>query len=126
MTTHGSAQPEYCTVAEAAQLLRVSKPTVWRWIQSGRLAATRIGPRVVRVRRAAIDRLACESDAPSHEPWWKRYAVRLGDPTVSEDDLMADIDSINDRIVAEREGVPLPDDTVALIHEVRRERDERW
>lgn len=100
-------------------MLRVSKPTVWRWIQSGRLRATRIGPRVVRVRRAAIDHLMCDGDTPSNEPWWKRYAIQLGDPTVSESELMADIDSINKKILARRGGKPF-ESSLPLIHESRR------
>lgn len=37
------------TVAEAASILGVSKRTIRRWIQAGRLASIRIGSRVVRI-----------------------------------------------------------------------------
>jgi hypothetical protein len=45
---------------------------------------------------------------------------------MSESELIAELDAINDRIEEERSGAPLVDDTVALIHQIRRERDERW
>ena len=43
-------QETYLTVAEAAGQLRVSRTTVWRWIESGRLAAYRAGGRTIRIR----------------------------------------------------------------------------
>ncbi len=42
------------TVAEAATLLQVSPSTVWRWIEAGRLTASRVGPRSIRIRREDI------------------------------------------------------------------------
>ncbi len=42
---------EYCTISEAAQLLRVSRSTVWRWIEAGELMAYRVGTRTIRIRR---------------------------------------------------------------------------
>jgi excisionase family DNA binding protein len=38
------------SVAEAAEFLRVSQSTVWRWINAGRLRAYRVGPKRVRLR----------------------------------------------------------------------------
>ena len=40
----------YLSVSEAARLLGVSRTTVWRWIDKGRLRAYRIGTRTVRIR----------------------------------------------------------------------------
>jgi excisionase family DNA binding protein len=40
---------EYLTVAEAAELLKVHKSTIWRWIESGSLPAYRVGRRGVRL-----------------------------------------------------------------------------
>lgn len=41
---------EYATVAEAARRLRLSPSTVWRWIDSGKLTAYRIGPKAIRIK----------------------------------------------------------------------------
>ena len=58
-------------------------------------------------------------------PGGERYVTRLGDPDVPEEELMARIEAINDQILGDRGGLPL-DDSLAEIHEVRRERDEQW
>ena len=42
---------------ETAQELGVSEKTVERWIAEGRLEAYRIGPRLVRVKRASLQSL---------------------------------------------------------------------
>jgi excisionase family DNA binding protein len=39
----------YYTVAEAAQKLKVSHATVWRWIDAGKLPAYRVGPKTIRI-----------------------------------------------------------------------------
>ena len=48
--THGASDPELCSVAEAADLLRVHPKTILRYIRDKRLPATRIGKshRIVR------------------------------------------------------------------------------
>jgi excisionase family DNA binding protein len=45
----------YFTVAEAARKLRVSHSTVWRWIDSGRLPAYRVGPKAIRIREQDLE-----------------------------------------------------------------------
>lgn len=49
--------PAFATIAEAADLLQVSPKTVRRYIAAGRLTAVRIGPRLVRVELASLERL---------------------------------------------------------------------
>lgn len=52
-----ATEVELMTVAQVAQQLRVSEPTVRRWISKGELPAARIGPRcLVRVRRADVEK----------------------------------------------------------------------
>jgi len=50
-----SSEDEYLTVAEIAELLKVNQQTVRNWIADGALAAVRVGPRRVRVRRTDLD-----------------------------------------------------------------------
>ena len=40
----------YLSVTEAARLLGVSRTTVWRWIDKGRLRAYRVGSRTIRIK----------------------------------------------------------------------------
>ncbi|MCP9451563.1 MAG: helix-turn-helix domain-containing protein [Nitrospira sp.] len=44
-------------VQEAARLLNVSKWTIYRWIEEGRLRATKIGGSSLRVFRTSVDDL---------------------------------------------------------------------
>ena len=118
MTT---SEHEYLTIAEAAALLRVSTSTVRRSIQAGKMRSLRFGDRGVRIRRGDLEGLGAVS-IPG-QPWWKAYSVRLHDPSLSEEAWLKDIEEINDRILAERGGVPLPD-SLPLLHEARTERDE--
>ena len=48
---------EYVTVPQAARLLKVSTPTVWRWIKAGKLPALRVGERSVRIKGSDLDRV---------------------------------------------------------------------
>ncbi len=127
MITHETTESEYCTVAEAAQLFRVSKPTVWRWIASGRLPAVRRGPRAIRIRRADLDLVTqpVRPRRPMTLAELEPYIIHGGgDPTRSPAEVMASIKAINKRILARRGGKPF-ESSVPLIHEARRERDER-
>lgn len=47
----------YITVAEAAELLKVSRSTLWRWIDQGELPAYRFGQRRVLIKREDLGRL---------------------------------------------------------------------
>lgn len=126
MITHETAEPEYCTIAEAAELLRVSKPTVARWIDSGRLPAKRFGSRVIRILRADLRDMA-EPIGPRRKMTREeieRYTIGSVSGTRSEKEVMASIEAINKRILARRSGKPF-ESSVPLIHEARRERDER-
>ena len=44
------------TAAEVADLCRVTKTTVFRWVAAGDLEALRLGARVIRFRRTDLDR----------------------------------------------------------------------
>ena len=115
------------TVSEAAAELRVSKPTIRRWIDAGRLRAVRLGPRTVRIRRADLRRLAQtrrSGQAMTLQELEPYIVSRGGDPSRSPSEVMASIAAIHERILARRGGRPLPS-SLRLIHEARSERDER-
>lgn len=52
-------------VHEAAALLKVSKWTVYRWIEEGRLRATKIGRGSLRIFRASLSALIDENQTDS-------------------------------------------------------------
>lgn len=54
-------------VNDAAQLLRVSKWTIYRWIEEGRLGATKIGHGSLRVFRESVTALV-EANRMEHSP----------------------------------------------------------
>ncbi|MGW5075176.1 helix-turn-helix domain-containing protein [Rhodococcus sp. NPDC004095] len=54
---------DHMTVAEVANELGVSTKTVRRRISDGSLAATRVGPRILRIRRCDVAAM-CEPVAP--------------------------------------------------------------
>lgn len=47
----GGENEEFLTTHEIAEILRVHQRTVQRWIASDRLKATKIDPRIFRIRR---------------------------------------------------------------------------
>jgi excisionase family DNA binding protein len=51
----------FLTVAEVAAMLRINQQTVRNTIERGELAAVRVGPRRVRVRKSALDAWIAES-----------------------------------------------------------------
>ncbi len=54
MATDGAARTTFLTVAEVAEMVRVSRMTVYRWIHSGELPAVRFG-RSFRVPQQAVE-----------------------------------------------------------------------
>jgi excisionase family DNA binding protein len=51
-----SIKDEYLTVAETAKRLRITKQTVYRWIDSGQLTAEKIGKEMLIAKKTIIDR----------------------------------------------------------------------
>lgn len=45
----------FLTTVEVAQILRVHQRTVQRWISSNNLKATKVGPRIWRIRQKDLD-----------------------------------------------------------------------
>ncbi len=60
MTQAPRPVPQFVTVAEVAEMTRVSKMTVYRMVHSGELPAVRVG-NSYRVPKAAVDELLSNS-----------------------------------------------------------------
>ena len=72
-------EPALLRVQEAAALLKVSKWTIYRWIEEGRLRATKIGRGSLRVFRASVSGLAGEMEIQSQSTRTSsRKVVRRG------------------------------------------------
>jgi excisionase family DNA binding protein len=56
------SDPEWLTASEAAKILGVSRSTIHRYVEAGILPARRLPSRVLRIRRAEVERLAREAD----------------------------------------------------------------
>lgn len=54
-STLSEFQPEYLSVAEVAQILRVSASTVRTWVTTKRLRAHRYEGRLIRIRRSDLE-----------------------------------------------------------------------
>ncbi len=53
--SNGGENEQFLTTSEIAEILRVHQRTVQRWISSNRLKATKVGPKILRVRRRDLD-----------------------------------------------------------------------
>jgi excisionase family DNA binding protein len=69
VTAEPAAQRAYYNVTQAAELLGVSRVSIWRWMRDGRLEASRLGHRTIRIERAALERILAEngSGAGAHD-----------------------------------------------------------
>lgn len=57
------------TKAQAARMLSVSERQVSRWIASGDLAASRLGPRTIRITLAQLGRFLEQRSLATPLPW---------------------------------------------------------
>jgi excisionase family DNA binding protein len=53
-----TSEREWLTVAEAAEYLRVSRDTIYRWAKRGKLVLYKVGGTATRVRKSDLDALA--------------------------------------------------------------------
>jgi excisionase family DNA binding protein len=116
---------DFCTIAEAADLLRVSKPTIRRWIGSGKLRAVRLAGRSIRIRRGDLEALLEPVGLRLSETQAEPYGAQVqteGDPLIRE------LREFQDRILARRGG-KLMSDSVPIIRAAREARMadiQRW
>src|SRR5437588_2880932 len=55
--TASAGSLSYYSIGDVAQMLGVSRVSVWRWIRSGRLPASRLGHRTVRIKHDDVELL---------------------------------------------------------------------
>lgn len=111
---------DYATVTEAAQLLRVSVPTVWRWIDSGKLRAYRVGGRSIRIRKSDLASVV----HPARATGAGFPSVLLGDRALQREALTQRLVDGQRKILARRRGRVLKS-SAPLIRRARRERTAR-
>ena len=80
---------EYYTVFEAAEVLDVSRTTIWRWIEEGRLAAYRVGARTIRIRKRDLEALMQPARLKRKEV---AVAMETGVRLANEQDIWAGYD----------------------------------
>ncbi|MEX1254092.1 MAG: helix-turn-helix domain-containing protein [Dehalococcoidia bacterium] len=115
-----SQERAYYTVAEAASVLNVSRTTIWRWIDAGRLTAYRVGPRTIRIAREQLDALI----GPHRTA---RRATTLETPQEPADrDIWADYDPAKvKRALRRAAGVLAGIDREALKRDIRTGREQQ-
>ena len=71
-------EPVLLRVQETAKLLKVSKWTIYRWIEEGRLGAVKLGPGSLRVVRTSVDELLGKSEVQERDV--RKRAVPIKPP----------------------------------------------
>ncbi len=99
---------EYYTVREAAAALRVSVPTVWRWVRSGQLAAYRVGKRSIRIRKSDLGGMVAPAGV---------------DKSATSSELVTRLREEQLELLARRGGKPFSS-SAPIIREGRRRRSE--
>jgi excisionase family DNA binding protein len=119
---------EYVTVREAAQALKVSASTIWRWIDQGTLPAYRVGARKVRIRASDLDRLITPArHSPSNsDAELQRMREELSRPLTKEQQeyalaVMDETERLERELGIADQG-PSEVDSVDLLREAREER----
>lgn len=130
-------QDEFVTVSEAAKALRVSVPTVKRWVKDGRLPAYHLGPRYIRIRRADLTRVLTpmrEDVSPMPERLVRETASIPTDLTVKPltvaqiaqlDKAIQGTQEVIDMIRSRRNGEPLAP-SGPILREIREDRARRY
>ena len=122
-------QTGYMSVTRAAELLQVSKSTLWRWIKQGDLPAYRFGHRCVLIKQRDLDKLikpARGEVTSTHETTPSATTIiPLTEEEVNRGlEALRQARALGQRILARRQGQPLPDST-PLICEAREDRSRQ-
>ncbi|HLF78257.1 MAG TPA: helix-turn-helix domain-containing protein [Dehalococcoidia bacterium] len=116
------------SVREAAKLLRISESTVWRWIESGRLKAYKLGPKRVCLRRTELRPVLISIEPSGLVPPndLSQYMFPMNpdkDPNLTDEEVIARASALRKQLLAERGGIPFPPSWIE-INEAREERSE--
>ena len=118
---------EYLTVAEAADLFRVNRSTIRRWISAGKLPASRVGARRLALRRADLAKLITPvAPRPDERGMVIRTSLDRSPLTAEERRrglaAMDDADRLRQEILAQRGGQLFTPESWELLNESRDER----
>ena len=117
---------DYLSVAEAAELLKVAKSTIWRWINQGDLPAYRFGHRHVLINQKDLSRLIAPARAEKGKEILEHERQRLSCPMTGDEQekALAAIDAAErfSRRLREQQTGQLFPDSVEVIRQVREKR----
>jgi len=84
LSVASTASGSFVSVAEAARMLRVSRTTVWRWIEAGKLPASRVGEKSIRIRQADLEKLVAPARETQREGGSALERIRFEKPSQAE------------------------------------------
>lgn len=116
----------YVTVAEAAELLKVSRSTLWRWIEQGKLPAYRLGQRRVLIKRDDLEKIITPARWERGETVLMKERERLSRPLTDREHqealaALVAARKLKAQMLERREGKPF-EDSVEIIRTMREER----
>ncbi len=118
------------TIAEAAELLKVSTVTLHRWLKEGRIPVFRLGPRQLRLRRRDLAKLLVPASREEMEAPVEATSIEAAIRPLTEEDVQRRLEAIRQsedligRMRARRGGEPVPS-SWPLIRRAREERSKR-
>src|SRR6266851_1269640 len=80
---------QFITVDKAAELLEISKSTLWRWIKQGDIPAYRFGHRRVLIKQQDLDKLITPTRGEKGDPMVDKERERLSRPLTKEEQQRA-------------------------------------
>ena len=115
---------KYVSITKAAELLQVSKSTLWRWINNGDIPAFRFGHRRVLIQQSDLNKLI--KPARGEVTTMKETAPISIEPLTEAEverglEAMKQADALLDAIRSRTKGKPLAD-SAPLIRKAREER----
>jgi len=121
---------EYLTVAEAANLVRVSPSTIRRWIREGNLPAYRLGPRRVGLKRDDLATLVTPINTRSEAAFERPDDAPIPVPKLTPEQRRRALEALEQaqqlakEILTRRGGKPFPPSWI-VINEQRDERSRQ-